>query len=265
MNPTPLTRSSGAPAGNWVMRPRPHQAATFRLFCFPYAGMGASVFRSWTTEFPANVELCFIQPPGREGRWSEKAFVSTRDFAPVAADALTPYLTLPFAFFGHSLGALTSFEVARVLRRRNLPQPRHLFMSAHRAPHLPNPHPTLRHLRDQEFVAEIARQYNGIPQAVLDNVDLIELMLPCLRADFTAFETYQHEIEPPLSCPITAFGGRSDPRVGEAEVAAWREQTTGAFACAQFPGDHFFLQSSRDAVLTVVRREIAAMSAPAVR
>ncbi|HEY7171226.1 MAG TPA: thioesterase domain-containing protein [Vicinamibacterales bacterium] len=247
------------------MRPRPNQAAALRLFCFPYAGMGASVFRSWTTEFPSNVELCFVQPPGRESRWSEQACVSIQDLAPAAAEALTPYLTLPFAFFGHSLGALTSFEVARVLRRRNLPQPRHLFVSAHRAPHLPNPHPPLRHLGDQQFVAEIAAQYNGIPQAVLENPDLIELMLPCLRADFTAFETYRHEAEPPLSCPITAFGGRSDPRVGEAEVAAWREHTSGAFECAQFAGDHFFLQSSRDALLTVVRREIAAMSAPAAR
>ena len=121
--------------------------------------------------------------------------------------SIVPLLTTPFVFFGHSLGAMTSFEVARRLRRAGQPMPLRMFASAHRAPHLPHPHPILHGLADKEFIDQLCRQYGGIPQAVLDNPDLVELMLPCLRADFTVFETYSYGDEAPLPCPITAFGG----------------------------------------------------------
>jgi surfactin synthase thioesterase subunit len=249
----------------WIFRPRPNPAATLRVFCFPYAGLGASVFRTWAQEFPSNVELCLMQPPGREGRWLEKAFVDVRALAESASDALTELMSLPFVFYGHSLGALTSFEVARALRRRRLPLPLHLFVAAHRAPQLSNPHPALRQLPDRDFIAEISRQFDGIPQAVLDNPDLVELMLPCLRADFTAFETYSYPAAEPLACPISAFGGRMDRRVSESELTPWRDQTTERCTVRMFDGNHFFLQDSRDALLATIRQELGALTAAAAR
>ena len=107
--------------------------------------------------------------------------------------------------------------------------PLRMFASAHRAPHLPHPHPILHGLADKEFIDQLCRQYGGIPQAVLDNPDLVELMLPCLRADFTVFETYSYGDEAPLPCPITAFGGARDRRISEREIGEWRRQTDNDF------------------------------------
>jgi medium-chain acyl-[acyl-carrier-protein] hydrolase len=248
----------------WVLKPRPNPAAALRAFCFPYSGVGPSVFRTWVTEFPGNVEVCLMQPPGREGRWAEKPFVAVDALATAAAEALLPHLTIPYVFFGHSLGALVSFEVVRRLRRRGVAMPVHMFVSAHRAPQLPNPHPAMRGLADAEFVDQICRQYGGIPQAVLDNPDLMELMLPCLRADLTAYETFEYREDEPLVCPITAFGGRSDKRVTEDEVRAWREQTRESFILQMFDGGHFFLQTHRDELLGAIRRELGALRTASV-
>lgn len=244
------------PQQRWIQRPAPRTAASLRLFCFPYAGIGASIFRSWAAEFPDNVELCLMQPPGREGRWTEPAFHDVAALADSATEALAAHLTVPFAFYGHSLGALVSFEVVRRLRRQELPLPVHLFVSAHRAPQFPNPHPPMRHLPDHEFIEQICREYDGIPPAVLENPDLIELMLPSLRADFTAFETYQWNHEAPLALPISAFGGRIDRRVTEAEIGGWRERTNGTFRTQMFDGDHFFLQSRRNELIGSIRRDM---------
>ena len=252
---------TSSPAGKWILRPRPNPTASLRVFCFPYAGLGASIYRNWASEFPGHVELCLLQPPGREGRWSEKAFMDAGALAAAAADAIGSELSVPFVFYGHSLGALISFEVVRLLRYRKLAAPLHLFVSAHRAPQLPNPHPPLRQLPDLEFIEQVSRQYDGIPQAVLENPDLVELMLPCLRADITAFETYACQPAEPLGCPISAFGGRQDRRVSETELAAWREQTHDVFRVQMFDGNHFFLQERRDELISTIRRELDALGA----
>src|SRR5207344_936510 len=115
-----------------------------------------------------------------------------------AADALTPLFDVPFALFGHSMGALAAFEMARELRRRRGPKPVRLLVSGARAPQRPNPDPPLRHLADREFLDEVKRRYDGIPGAVLENPELVELLLPCLRADFHLVETYDHIEEAPL-------------------------------------------------------------------
>ena len=242
----------------WIVRPRPSPAATIRLFCFPYAGLGTSVFRNWPPLFPPHVEVVLVQPPGREARWGEQAFRQAGDLAASATQALLPLLTMPFMFFGHSLGAMTGFEVIRQLRRGGHPQPLRLFASALRAPQLPYPHPLLHRLPDAEFVDQVCDQYGGIPQALLDNPDLLKLVLPCLRADFTVFETYRYVDEAPLACPITAFGGTRDRRITEREIGEWRHQTTEDFRYEMFDGDHFFLKNGRDQLLASVMRDLNA-------
>jgi len=135
--------------------------------------------------------------------------------------------------------------------------PAHLFLGAHRGPHLPNPHPEIRHLADAEFITELRRRYDGIPQAVLDNPELLELMLPCLRADFAAYETYEYVDEPPLDVPISAFGGDEDAYVRTPEVAGWRDQTRGRFRMHIMAGNHFFVQNHRDRIIGAIFEDLA--------
>jgi medium-chain acyl-[acyl-carrier-protein] hydrolase len=228
-----------------------------RLFCFPYAGVGPSLYRPWLAALPGHVEARLIQLPGREGRWRETPLRDVHSIADSLTRALKPHLQMPFAFYGHSLGSLIAFEVTRRLRADGGPMPVQLFLAAHRAAHLPNPHPEIRHLADDEFVAELRRRYDGIPQTVLDNPELLELMLPCLRADFHVYETYEYTAEPPLDCPISAFGAEADAYVRTPEVAGWRDQTRARFRMRVVPGNHFFVQTHRDLVLAAVADDLS--------
>ena len=240
----------------WVLRPRPVAQARYRLFCFPYAGVGPSVYRPWLDALPPEIEVRFVQLPGREGRWREPALTRLAAIAPAVTAALRSELDLPFAFYGHSLGALIAFEVTRALRASGGPSPAHLFVGAHRGPHLPNPHPPMRHLADGDFVTELRRRYDGIPQAVLDSPELLELMLPCLRADFDAYETYEYVEAAPLACPISAFGGDNDAYVRTPEVAGWRDQTTARFRMRVLPGNHFFVQPQRERIIRAIGEDL---------
>jgi len=250
--------AAGAPAPAWVLSPRPNPQATLRLFCFPYAGVGPSLYRPWLAALPGHIEVKLIQLPGREGRWREPALTSLSQIADQVSRALVPHLQAPFAFYGHSLGALVSFEVTRQLRAAGHPMPQQLFLGAHRGPQLPNPHSAIGHLGDEAFIEQVRKRYDGIPQAVLDNPELLELMLPCLRADFTAFETYEYRAQPPLECAISAFGGDQDGYVRTHEVAGWREQTTGRFRMRVVPGNHFFMQTGREQVIGALVDDLSA-------
>lgn len=232
-----------------MVRPQRVAAPRQRLVCFPYAGGGPAAFRPWAKALPADVELCIVHLPGREGRWREPVVSRASALVAPIAEALLPLLTVPYAFYGHSLGTLIGFEVARHLDRVHATRPMHFVGGAHRAPHLPNPHPEIRHLGNDQFVAEINRRYGGIPQLVLDNRELLELMLPALRADFTVYETYAYTDATPLGCPISMFGGTGDRFVAAAEVAAWQRHTSAGFQYTMLAGDHFFIQDHRGAVL----------------
>jgi medium-chain acyl-[acyl-carrier-protein] hydrolase len=158
----------------------------------------------------------------------------------------------PFAFFGHSLGARVSFELARSLRRQGKRSPAHLFVSACPAPQRSAPHGRPIHaLPKTAFLAELERR-NGIPEEVLAKPEMLDLLLPMLRADFTVYETAVYSSEPPLECPITAFGGIEDPLVSREALAAWREQTAGLFQTVFFAGDHFFLRTAERELLQAV-------------
>ncbi|KYF72840.1 gramicidin dehydrogenase [Sorangium cellulosum] len=247
----------------WVGCPRPNPASRLRLFCFPYAGGGASVYSAWWRELPAHTELCAIKLPGREARLGEPPFERLTPLVQALATALDGWLAKPFAFYGHSLGALVSFELARELRRRGAPLPRHLFVSARRAPHLPIAAP-LHGLSDDDFLAWL-RRMGGTPEEVLRDPDLLALFLPVLRADVAVNEAEPFVPGPPLDCPMSAFGGADDERASPAEMEAWREHTRGPFRTEVFPGGHFFLRTARapllrsiSAVLDGVARDLPA-------
>jgi surfactin synthase thioesterase subunit len=240
---------------SWIACRKPSPQARLRLFCFPYAGGGVSIFRAWSDGLPADVEVCPIQLPGRGTRLMEPPFTRLSPLIHALAEALFPLLDIPFAFFGHSLGALVSFELARQLRREFAVQPVRLFVSADRAPQIPNRDRAVHSLPEREFLAELCR-LNGTPRQVLQDEELRQIMLPLLRADFAVCETYEYANETPLNCPISAFGGLQDHRVNRGDLEAWREQTSASFSLRMFPGDHFFLNTTQAPLLGALFQEL---------
>lgn len=240
----------------WIVRPRSSTAPRLRLFCFPYAGGGPSAFRRWIAHFPQDVECCLVQLPGKESRVLEPPVRRMEGLVDAIHSAIEPLLDRPFAFFGHSMGGKVSFELARKLRREGGPRPLKLFISATRAPSVPDPDPPVGHLPDHDFVAEIQVRYDAIPKDVLENPELLELVLPGLRADFEVMETHVSSEEPPLDVPITCIGGREDHRVGDAGLAAWAEETGADFELRMFQGDHFYIQGNEAEFLPYIRSEL---------
>lgn len=245
---TQISPQTSTPASRWLTMPAPRPDAALRLFCFPYAGGGAVSFRPWVDRLPTQVELCAVTLPGRGVRLPEPAFWQLAPLVDAIAPALLPQFDRPFAFFGHSLGALLAFELTRYLRRHHQPLPCHLLLSGRRAPHLPATTPPLHPLSEADFLQAL-RRLNGTPTAVLENTELMQMLLPTLRADFAVVETYHHQADTPLACPMTTFGGLEDPETTPASLMAWQAHTTAPFGCHWFPGDHFFLHTAQPAML----------------
>jgi medium-chain acyl-[acyl-carrier-protein] hydrolase len=241
----------------WIACRKPNPQARLRLFCFPYAGTGASIFRNWADGLPDDIEVCPVQFPGRGTRLTESPFTQLSTLVEALAEDLVPILDKPFAFFGHSLGALVAFELARHLSKGSGVQPIRLFVSGDRAPHLPPRHRPIHALPTGEFLTEL-RRLNGTPGQILENVELMQIMVPVLRADFSVYETYVYATEPPLNCFISGFGGLQDQRVSREDLEAWRDQTNDAFSLRMFPGDHFFLNATRPLLLQLLSQELRA-------
>jgi medium-chain acyl-[acyl-carrier-protein] hydrolase len=252
----------------WVVKPRVNPGAALRLFCLPYAGGGSQVFRSWAARLPAAVEVCPIELPGRGVRLKEPLFTAVPPLVEALAQNLEKHLDKPFAFFGHSMGGLLSFELTRYFRRHGLRSPAHVFVSGRGAPQMPGNQPPMHTLPEPEFISELGR-LNGTPKEVLEHAELMQLMLPILRADFSVCETYLYEPEPPLDCPITAFGGTEDDNVSLERLQGWCEQTTAAFAHHVLPGGHFFLHTAQPAVLQLLSqgltRVLSGIAGPAYK
>ncbi|RIK37670.1 MAG: putative thioesterase [Chloroflexi bacterium] len=245
----------------WLKCPRPSPHARLRLFCFPYAGGGASVFRSWPQLMPPEVEVRILQLPGRESRMGEEPFRCFTPMIQAVSQTLSQFNDLPFAFYGHSMGALIAFEAARLLRTWRGVEPLHLFVSGCPAPQSIPVDRGRCAQSDAQFVEEL-RQLNGTPAALLENHELMQLFLPLLRADFALCGSYRHVEGLPLSCPITAFGGRRDPQVSAAQLTEWRHQTNGFFRQAMFAGDHFFLHEAFEPLIQTIFKLLSEPSQP---
>ncbi|MBD2166637.1 thioesterase [Calothrix membranacea FACHB-236] len=229
---------------SWVICPKPNPLAVLRLFCFPYAGGSSFIFRTWSDYLPQSLEVCAIELPGRGRQIKLPLFSHIEPLVDAISSAIQPYLDKPFAFFGHSMGGLVSFELARLLRKRYDILPDHLFISGRRAPQIPEPDAPIHNLPEPAFIEEL-RHLNGTPRAVLENGELMQLFLPILRADFAVLATYIYSPEPPLECQITVFGGLQDSKVSYDELQVWKEQTKSNFNLHMFPGDHFFIHSDQ--------------------
>ncbi len=230
------------PLGHQLTYPR------LRLLCFPYAGGDIHSYRNWAKLVPPDIQLIGVQLPGRGRRLSETPNRDLRHTVRQLLVELKPWLHQPFAFFGHSMGALLSFELAHSLRAAGLSGPEHLFVSGRSAPHVPDSRAPLHDMPEPEFINEL-KKYNGTPQEVFDSRELLDLVLPTLRADFEMVETYEFRTTSPLDIPITAFGGSHDPEVPLTDLSAWKIHTQQQFSERILEGDHFFINSHASAIV----------------
>lgn len=240
---------------SWFTNPRPNPNAILRLFCFPYAGGSSLIYRDWPEQLPSTVEICLAQLPGRGVRIKDPAFTRLMAMVEEIGKAILPYLDKPFAFMGHSMGAMIGFELARSLRREHRLKPVCLFITGRRAPQCPNKDRITHALPDAELLEEL-RRLNGTPKEVLDHPELMELMLPLLRADFAVVETYLYSPEPPLDCPISVIGGLQDKEVTRDQLEAWSEQTLSDFKLRMVEGDHFFINTSQAILLQLIAQDL---------
>lgn len=209
---------------------------------------------------PRAIELLAVEIPGRGARLREPVQQDLESLVQKLTRLLLPYFDRPFALFGHSMGALISFELARFLRKKRRRSPVQIFISGHVAPQLPRTHRCIHDLPEAKFIQEL-RNLDGTPEAVLKNSELMQLLLPVLRADFRVCETYCYTPEMLLACPITVFGGFEDADVSQESLNAWQDQTCAEFKIRMFSGGHFFFQSNQASFLRGFADEIRLMLA----
>lgn len=244
--------------GRWLVTARPKPQAAVRLFCFPFAGGAASAYRQWGDLAGPEIEVTAVQLPGREMRLREPPFDRVGPLVTAAADVLEGALDArPYAVFGHSMGALIGFELVREMRRRGKPLPVALVASGRNAPHMPPRDPLMHPLPHDEFVDRL-RRFEGTPEAVLEHEELMEMLVPLLRADFAVNEAYDHAPEPPLDLPLLAMGGDADEEVSREGLEGWERYTSGPFDLRVYPGGHFFLNHLGGEVVRDVRQAIRA-------
>lgn len=245
---TPAPRPSAAPtsgassASRWFWKPRLSPSARLRLFCLPYAGGAGSLFREWFDLVPADIDLCPIQLPGREGRFTEPAIDDPRALVDALHQAIRPWLDRPFVLFGYSMGALVAHALAQHLQDTDGPLPQRLVLAACSSPD----HPTSVDpdaLSDAGFTHHV-RALGGTPAAVFEHADLLELLLPLLKADFRLVRRLREAASrradgPRLSCPVTALAAHQDAHATPQQVTGWACSTEGVFRLHSVDGGHF--------------------------
>jgi len=252
---TPTTRDT---ADWWLSRAEPRPEAEIELFCLPYAGAGASAYRGWVAAFGPRVEVTALRLPGRENRIRERPEVD-----PVAvASVIDAAATRPYALFGHSMGARLGFEVISELRRTGRPLPVRLYPSGSLPPDQRSSSALdgLSVLPDEELVARLSAA-GGVPEAVLAEPELVEMLLPVLRADLTWVDDYAYVPDEPLPVPMVAFAGAADPVAPPSRMTGWAAHTSAGFALHTLPGGHFFLHDHTGTIASTIEADLFAQGA----
>lgn len=239
---------------HWLQRLAPRPDAPRRLFCFHHAGGGAAAFRLWPARL-AGFDVCAVQLPGRANRLSEPALTDVHAAVEALLPVIRPLLDRPYALFGHSMGTLVATVLVQRLHALGAPLPEQLFVSGRQPPHRPFPDLTLGDLSDSEMLAAVQRHFGGLPPEVLASPDLLELMLPTMRADFALLEAHRPAAVAALPVPIVALGGDADPWATSERLAQWQSCTTLPLRMRRFAGGHFYLDDHLDEVLAAVRVE----------
>src|ERR1043166_1512951 len=245
----------------WFWRPAPRINADMRLFCFPYAGGNSiTIYRRWPALLPPEIELVAIQLPGRGNRIGEPPGRRVSDIVVPLSRAITPLLDKPASFFGYSMGGLICFELAHLLRSQCGIEPVHLVLAGRRAPQDLAEKKITYDLPRPEFIAEI-QKYNGLPSQSLKDKEMLELIIPILRADMELCQTSNYTPKRAFECPITVFGGYRD-QISEDDLNLWKEHTRGRFAKYMFAGDHFFINTAESEMLSILSSELSSAPQP---
>lgn len=234
----------------WILRSG-HPGRKLNLFCFCYAGGNAAVFNHWQSLVHPAIEICAIQLPGRGSRFHETPIAAMSELIPALADVIARQGPLPFAFFGHSMGALLAFEVARHYQLLGYSMPRHLIASGCDAPRYRESSPRIHRLSDEDFLEKL-QEYNGTPVEVLQHRELMQLLLPIIRADFSVVEEYSYRPGKLLGIPLTVYAGTRDDHEMPEQVSGWSEETVSVCNVEWFDGDHFFINSHRNEVVASI-------------
>lgn len=241
----------------WFIFTGAHKSPQFRLFCFHHAGGSAQLFRTWHEFLPSNVQVVAIELPGHGTRFREPLLDRWRPIVSNVTRELTPLLDVPYAMFGHSMGALLAFETARSIHRAGLRRPKALFASGRGAPCAPRRLPAIHQLDEPSFLAKL-RRYNGCPPEVLASRELLDIFVPILRADFAVGETYSFDAGDLLEHPFWVLVGDRDDMVHEADIKRWGELTWSSTKHHTFNGDHFYLRAHERRLVNLIGSELLA-------
>jgi pyochelin biosynthesis protein PchC len=241
----------------WIRQFHPAPEAVSRLVCFPHAGGSATYFFPFSRDLASGTDVVAVQYPGRQDRWREPCVEDLQVLADLVTAELPPWLDRPVAFFGHSMGALLAFEVARRLQEQGV-ELMSLFVSGRRAPACLRDE-RLHLAADERLIADLKR-LNGTDGKVLENDDVLRMVLPCLRSDYKAVETYRYQPGPRLSCPVAVLTGEDDPQVTPEEARSWENHTSAGFDLRTFPGGHFYLSTQVTAVTETISVRLAALA-----
>ncbi|MER9203843.1 alpha/beta fold hydrolase [Mesorhizobium sp. M0933] len=229
---------------------------SYRIICFPHGGGSVQSFRAWSDYLPEDVDLICLDLPGRGKRSAEAAIRSMDLLVPMVVEALREYSDRPFIFFGHSVGALVAYEIARCLEKAGRPSPFHVVVSAHPSADVPADEPPMYRYEDDKLT-EVVRSLGLVPKEALANEELLHnFILPPMRADFELAETYDRNLPMPLEAAITAMGGAQDETINANDIDEWRRLTKSRFARIMFDGDHFYTHSMTAEVVSTLLREV---------
>lgn len=237
----------------WCITYKKNPQAILRIFCFPHSGGGASAYFPWVEKLSSLLELVSIQLPGRENRFYERLVNDLDVITTELCKEFEQYKEKSFIVFGHSLGALLCYEFVKSIHKFYNVFPKHMFVSAAKAPHLPFRMKKLSHLSDNELIEEISI-YGEIDKTLKENSQILSMFLPVFRSDFSIGENYFYEETPPRSFDITAFYGENDSTVREEEINAWKKHTVGHFKSISFEGGHFFIKDKQDEILKEIEK-----------
>jgi medium-chain acyl-[acyl-carrier-protein] hydrolase len=242
---------------SWFEHLSPIGLPDCHFFCFPFAAGNVNAFRAWQKRLPPEIDLCLVHLPGHAYRSQETPFTRLDHLVRTLADQILHELQAPFAFYGHSMGALISFELGRELVRRRSAPPLHLFLSGRNAPQLLKPDPVQVNGTDHELI-EYLEQLEGTPRAVLENAELLEIVLPIVRADVELVNSYQYYDDmPPLPCSLTIYGGHEDTHVPVEDLGMWRVHTSAECTVRTLRGNHFFIHDPNVNFCDVLLQDIA--------